>query len=490
MARTTPVPPSQQLQQHYGPMNTDFDGLQQYVAAQNPAVVSSLQEYLTAASPQGAGAGAGAAVEFADLLAEFTLPDSSMMSPETLGKSPGPSTSNSLALGGDFGTGNSNAFMKQQQSNNTAGYGRQREKSVQETLLEQLGFPLAQHGSASNAPSPNSPAHSASPVAGPIVANSSAPSSSSKDHVTHAIASMDSNTRSQLLNALLTLKQQQQQQNGTSPAQSQASPRNVVNSPRSSLHHNSPRVYDQSQQQTHLHHQQQQHSTHPSPLATVHSQHNSPHSLSSYNSPAPQYQHQAQQQLAAQLSGSLPPSLVSSPAASPYLHATQPNQFTPTPGPVSTPQSLPSYVGIMGQTTQPDAFAQQQFKQHLMAQQQPVPPQSQQQAPPPPQQQQQQQQQQQRLRLQHQQYHDVQMQLAMDMLARANGQQPAPVGGDMNLRGAATGESYASSTARREDWSGDNDVSTQVICSPIIILTDIAFLGLLSSCSVRSCLQL
>jgi hypothetical protein len=139
------------------------------------------------------------------------------------------------------------------------------------------------------------------------------------------------------------------------------------------------------------------------------------------------------------------------------------------------PQALVSFVGSNGQQA---SYSEQQQQQQSFT------PQPTFQQP----QQQQHQEQQQQQQQQQQQYQNVQIQLAMDMLARANGQQPAPVGGDMNLRGAATGESYASSSARREDWNADNDVSGALIKGDNDN-TDVSFVAH-SSYSARSCRQL
>lgn len=416
-------------------------------ALANTASLSALQDLLAGASPRQA--------EFSDLLAEFTMPHTSAFSPEQLniGRSP---ESNMQYV--DYAAGSSRDSAGGSAGNSNP---RKREKSVQETLLEQFGI-QAHQSAVSNAPSPAGSA--SSPAA-------SAHGGKPKDNVTNAIANMDPSTRSQLLNALLTLKHQQQS-NGASPGASIASPRNVpiIQSPRQA--HKSSNVYDGGQ---HHHQHQQAHqrqqasvqhhsSAHPSPLANF-SQHNSPQPFSNYSSPMPTYPQQSQapppqmlqqqafqQQLeAAQMNGSLPPSLVSSPAGSPYLRATAPNQYPVMTGAAPIPQSVPPFTALPNMAM----YGQQQnFTQTPQQQQQ----------------------------LQ-QQVQAMQTQLAMDMLSRGNAQQ---VGGDMNLRGQATGESYASTAAGREDWSGENDVSFTVQNRSEPPLTPAAKH---SSFSARSCHQ-
>ncbi|ORY92774.1 hypothetical protein BCR35DRAFT_8085 [Leucosporidium creatinivorum] len=340
------------------------------------AALSSLQDFL--ASQQFSGGMQSPTGDFADLLAEFTLPNNAL-SPETLGKSPEPSGASEMegiAFGASFGS-----------------TGRQREKSAQEVLLEQLGFPVSQLA-------PNLGQDGAS---------------SSKEQVNLALASMDSGTRAQLLNALLTLKQQT---TSGSPAASNPSPRAAALSPHPL---NSPRYHEQPSQGSPL-----AYSSQPP------SQHNSPQAFQSYNSPVPhplQQQHippsQAPYQpLPAALAASLPPSAVSSPVGSPYIHATNPQPYY---GPSPAPQVPGSPFGTL--PTYQNAFSPRPFD---AMQQQSQPP-------------------------------AVQAQLAMDLLARVNGQ-GVP---DMAMRGgSATGGSYATNP-EGEDW-GETDFMFSPLMSPAL----------------------
>lgn len=287
---------------------------------------------------------------------------------------------------------------------------RGRERSAQAALLEQLGFPVANDRSADSGNS----------------------NGGGKDAVQTALASMDAATRAQLLSALLNLKQQA---TGNSPAASNPSPRPVaaVNSPRP-LSHPSPRDLNHSPYQSQS-----------SPRAFSNgggSQHDSPQSFYGPATPHPlQQQHPVSmsapmnnpfQPHPAALTTSLPPSLVSSPAQSPYIHA---QAFYPTSQSNLPPQSLPqaqmNALSFQNAFSSPRPFDQQQ-QQHQQQQQQLH-----------------QQQQQQMSELQSQQ-------LAMEMIARVGGMNPTSH--DMNLRGgSATGGSYATNPDRDPSW-GENEV--------------------------------
>ncbi|KAK4047748.1 hypothetical protein OIV83_005256 [Microbotryomycetes sp. JL201] len=276
---------------------------------------------------------------------------------------------------------------------------RDRERSAQEALLEQLGYPTDQFvpSSSASTPTPQYPP--------PLVNN--------KDQVTAALLNMEPQTRTHLLNALLQIKNQQQhQQHQQQHANSPASANGV--SPRPMIHHHpSPRTDMHSSL-----------SNQPSPLATGHI--NSPQAFSNGSSPMPRYfpqvpQQQQHQQHSAHLgsqAGSLPGSLVSSPAQSPYLQATQ---SAPQPPPFASATPTGHVFGSVPLAVQTSTFSQQQQQNQL---QDPG-------------------------------------HFSLDAL-RAAGGQP-----DMNLRGALTGDSYATTVADRSDF-GDNDFVFSPLMSPAL----------------------
>lgn len=363
-----------------------------HAAATTPgagATLSSLQDFL--ASQHMSGTVQTPSGDFADLLAEFTLPNTAL-SPETLGKSPEP-----------FGAGDMEGIAFGSSMGSAT---RQREKSAQEVLLEQLGFPVSQLA--------------------PNLGQGGA--TSSKEQVNQALASLDAGTRAQLLNALLTLKQQQ---TSGSPTASNPSPRAASALSPHTL--NSPRYHEQPSQGSPL-----AYSSQPP------SQHNSPQPFQAYNSPVPhplQQQHGPHSQapyqpLPAALAASLPPSAVSSPVGSPYIQATNSgNYYGPSPAPqVPTSPFIPASYH--------NAFSPRPFD---AAQQSQSP--------------------------------AVQAQLAMDMFARVNGQ-GVP---DMGMRGgSATGGSYATNP-EGEDW-GETDVSSR---ARLVVSLSRAYLSLTSTVHVQ-----
>ncbi|KAL8283859.1 hypothetical protein RQP46_005291 [Phenoliferia psychrophenolica] len=351
--------------------------------------------------------------DFADLLAEFTLPGN-MLSPEAIAARSPPPTGPALDL-------------LEQQAQHNGQHSRRFSTNGQSFGESQDGF---DYQSSSHGARHGQQQHQAQGGGG-----------GGAGQLADAIANMDSATQGQLLAALLA-----RQQNGTGAVEAQqlehalalhaafppssqppplsSSTSSAVQSPAQPFQH-----YDQNQNQQLL------------------------------------FQQHLQQQyhLAAALNASLPPSHASSPLASPYYGqpSPQPNQYFPDGPPSSAQQQhaagngngngFPaqfhphdSQAANSGGTTTPGGSAQN-FHHAFSPQPNFGGPQHTSQPA------------------------DVQALLAMDVLARTSGPAPYPgVAGDMRIRGgSATGGSYATTNGENEDW-GDNDFMFSPLMSPAL----------------------
>lgn len=252
-------------------MHNDHDAMM----ANSPTPLS-LQDFLSSQSSgitfDGNFSGGLGASDFADLLAEFTL-NSAVMSPETLGKSPGVSSGGSAAYDNEgYGSGEGRGSSS---------------KSPEELMLQQLGVTAMEGGTGE----------------GYEFIRSGSQGQSDHDRegkalrarqLADAIATMDSATQAQLLSALQPRSTLSMEHPHQAPRQAPPYDRRLS---QPSSQHGSPSAYPAYKQ--------------PSP----HQQSHLPASS------APDYFALALAQSTA-LNISLPPSVAPSPQASPFLHAT------------------------------------------------------------------------------------------------------------------------------------------------------------------------
>lgn len=347
---------------------------------------SALQDFL-ATQPSNTFSDQGS--DFADLLAEFTLPGN-LLSPEQLGRSPEVTSGSGSGSSGIEYDGEGTAFA--------SGGVRSTSKSPEEQLLDQLGLSSREQGGGFE------PAEESTRGTG--MGGGGGEAGTKAGQLANAIAGMDSATQSQLLAALLSQPQ---------PSASSTSAPDQYQSQQFAPPSNHPSPYQQ-----------------PSPAHQPQppSRHGSPHSFQTFSSgpSANPLQHQSQYQLPvsmahqAALNVSLPPSLVSSPVASPYLYPSNSSAYYPQP-----PPSM--------QQIQQHHQAQALYLQQLQLQSQASP----------------------------QAFLPGNFQVPFSPHAfvpqQQSGNGQAGPGGDMRMRGgSATGGSYAT-TADTDDW-GENEVRT------------------------------
>ncbi|SCV71128.1 BQ2448_2716 [Microbotryum intermedium] len=421
--------------------------------------------------------------DFADLLAEFTLPANALSPADAnamLGNSPGVPPSY---------VDHHEALVEASPSRGGGGGGHQlqqprqhrRERSAQELVLHHIGFSLAPSTSTPAAhPSSPNPNHSG----GNAMSNSSTEAANAPSQITNVIATMDPAARSQLLNALLALKQQHPQTNTTSASNSPAAASPVASagvapSPR----HRSPSRMGSSLPSTHEnpYSSQRGRSSAPtytnSPLMTARNPSRSGSSsaqaspMAYYGTGADSnvstphaYQSHHRSGSASKTTGNLAAMLPNPPNN--YFH-----QIATSLPPSSMPSPLASpHTSMQQQPSQQlfDASAMQQQHQHVSAQLQAhsaylaAASQSSQQ------------------QMQMQNAFGIpgfemeqnplsrnastsEVQAAIDMLTRvagSGGVGGGSINGDMNLRGGSstTGGSYATHP-EGDDWAGSNDVS-------------------------------
>lgn len=293
-------------------MQQDLDSLMAGTIASPPPTTS------VHAALQGLLSENGTGGEFADLLAEFTLPRHAM-SPEALGRSPGVSAGGSARE--DAGEGYHQSTTREQHllahlglaakdTGHGYGYGVEQERSV---AVEQAG------------------------------------------HLADAIAGLDPASQSQLLAALLS---QASAASTAAPMQPYQQP------PQFGRRDSSPASYRS---------QPRQPDQRPSPshLSQPSSRHGSPQAFHMHDAAGSPYHQQQQYQVAvsiaqqAAMNASLPPSLVSSPLASPHMHATTPSPYYAQRSPLEQFQQQQLQQQQLQQQVQQQQQQQQQFAMHL-----------------------------------------------------------------------------------------------------------------------------
>ncbi|KDE07511.1 hypothetical protein MVLG_02185 [Microbotryum lychnidis-dioicae p1A1 Lamole] len=210
-AYTSQQHPHHHQHQHHG--NFPINAL-----AQQPSSAAHQQGSMNSSNLNMTNPGA----DFADLLAEFTLPANALSPTDPnamLGNSPGvpPSYGDHhealVEASPSHGGGGGGGYQLQQPRQH------HRERSAQELVLQHIGFSLAPSTSTSTPsaqPSSPNPSHSG----GNTMSNATTDAANAPSQITNVIATMDPAARSQLLNALLALKQQHQPNNPTSATHS------------------------------------------------------------------------------------------------------------------------------------------------------------------------------------------------------------------------------------------------------------------------------